>query len=536
MASTPGIPATRVFPIRIWPPNSNTRSSLVDRIAAHLSSISFFSQKYGRIESAEAAVHAKRIEESAFLAASCQAGDDGSDDIAVVQFYAKEAGKLMLECLKRGPSSANGAVSVDVVAPEIATEFDISGGKRDFLTKESCEELLKPLSLLGNSYTKICFSNKSFGLDAAEVAGEILTALKGQLRDVNLADIVAGRQETEALSVMSIFSSALEGSNLRSLNLSDNALGEKGVRAFSSLLRSQCALEELYFMNNGISEEAARAICELLPSGEKLRIMHFYNNMTGDAGAEVLSELVKCASVLEDFRFSSTRVGSDGGIALAEALKSGTSLKRIDLRDNSFGVEGGIVLARSLKQHLDLVEAYLSYLGLEDKGATALAEALGAGAPGLRVLELAGNEITENSARAIADCISSKFKLVKLNLAENELKDKGVLTVCEVLMKGHDDLTELDFSSNDIGRIGASAAAKAVAQKPKFKLLSIDGNHISESGVEAVKEALHKGLCGVAVLGSLDENAEEEEEEDGDRAEEDDACSQLERRLDNLRM
>ena len=36
------------------------------------------------------------------------------------------------------------------------------------------EELLRPLAEEGNGYTKICFSNKSFGLDAARVAERIL--------------------------------------------------------------------------------------------------------------------------------------------------------------------------------------------------------------------------------------------------------------------------------------------------------------------------------------------------------------------------
>lgn len=52
------------------------------------------------------------------------------------------------------------------------------------------------------------------------------------LKVVDLSDFVAGRPEVEALDVMDLFSNALQGSNLSSLNLSDKALGEKGVRAF----------------------------------------------------------------------------------------------------------------------------------------------------------------------------------------------------------------------------------------------------------------------------------------------------------------
>ena len=100
------------------------------------------------------------------------------------------------------------------------------------------EELLRPLAEEGNGYTKICFSNKSFGLDVARVAERILMEVQSNLTDVDLSDFIAGRGEDEALQVMAIFSSVLQGCVLSTLNLSDNALGEKGIRAFGSLLKS----------------------------------------------------------------------------------------------------------------------------------------------------------------------------------------------------------------------------------------------------------------------------------------------------------
>lgn len=526
----PGSASPHSFPsIRLWPPNSSTRSTLVQRLAAHLSSESFFSQRYGRIGAEEASLHAERIEQEAFAAASEHA-DSESADIAVVQFYAKEASRLMLECLKKGPAPS----SVDIGLPHegqelikaalpLATVFDISDGNREFLTEESATSLLKDLAVPGNAYSSICFSNRSFGEDAAIVAGKILETLSSQLVKVNLADIVAGRNEEEALSVMSIFSNALAGCNLKYLNLSDNALGEKGVRAFSELLKSQHALEELYFMNNGISEAAAGAICELLPSSRELKVLHFHNNMTGDEGAIALSDLVKGAIVLEDFRCSSTRVASEGGVALAEALLAGSSLKRLDVRDNPIGVEGGIALAKTLKQHIDLKEVYLSYLGFEDEGAEAVLEALEGGVPGLEVLELAGNDMTVSSVKKLASCIASKPKLIKLNLSENDLEDKGVVAICNALNDGLEHLAELDLCETNIGRIGACAAAKAVVFKTGFKLLGLNGNHISEAGIEALKVVLEEGTHGTAVLGSLDENDEDEVGDDADNDDGDDA-------------
>lgn len=404
---------------------------------------------------------------------------------------------------------------------EIQTLFDISGGTRAFLTKEYAEEMLKPL-LDENAFTHVCLSNWSFGDGSAEVAARALAPLKDRLVDVNLADIVAGRPEVEALNAMTTISYALEGSKLKSLNLSDNALGEKGVRAFASLLSSQDSLEALYFINNGISEDAARAICEILPSSKELRILRFHNNMSGDQGAvELAAGVVRGAPLLEHFQFSSSRVGSDGGIALMEALRDGKSLRSIDIRDNMYGPEGGAALGLTLRSHTLLTEVYLSDLGLEDEGALAVVEALAEASPQVMVLELGGNEITEKVAPALATCIRSMSGLTRLNLMENELRDKGAVIVSNAIKDGLASLRELDLSVNELGRIGAVAAAQAVSSKVDFKSLNLNGNQISEQGIEALREVLAKGVGGVAVLGPLDENEAEEEEEDKEKDEED---------------
>ncbi|KAL6978521.1 RAN GTPase-activating protein 2 [Sarracenia purpurea var. burkii] len=506
----------------------------------NLTTPSIFSRKYGLLSTEEAEEDAKQIESMAFAAANQhhEKEPDG-DGSSAVQLYAKESSKLMLEVLKRGPKTKDDVGDVISsqkieVADEIETVFDISGGRRAFIDAEEAEELLKPLTKPGNKYSKICFSNRSFGLGAARVVEPILSSLKDQLIEVDLSDFIAGRPEEEALEVMNIFSSSLEGCELRYLNLSNNALGEKGVRAFGALLKSQNNLEELYLMNDGISEEAARAVCELIPSTEKLRVLQFHNNMTGDEGAISISELLKRSPMLEDFRCSSTRVGSEGGVVLAESLGKCTHLKKLDLRDNMFGVEAGIALSKASSGFADLTEIYLSYLNLEDEGSTALANALMKSAPSLEVLDMAGNDITLEAAPALAACIATKQNLTKLNLAENELKDDGVILIAKAIEEGHDRLNEVDLSANLIRRAGARVLAQAVVHKPGFKLLNLNGNFMSDEGVDELK-VLFKHSPDM--LGPLDENDPEGEElDEEDEVEDIDHAEELEYKLKELKI
>ncbi|EXB93441.1 hypothetical protein L484_001000 [Morus notabilis] len=522
------------FSIKLWPPSQNTRKVLVERMLKNLTTVSIFTEKYGTLSEEEAKENAEYIEDVAFSTADEHYkkepdGDGGS----AVQLYARECSKLLLDVLKgvlkikdkKVPSENN------IVTQE--TFFDISKGQRAFIEADEAEMLLKPLTEPGNSYSKICFSNRSFGLEAACVAEPILASLKSQLREVDLSDFVAGRPEEEALQVMNIFAAALEGSVLRSLNLSNNALGEKGVRAFAALLKSQAELEELYLMNDGISEEAAQAVSELIPSTEKLKILHFHNNMTGDEGAVAISEVVKRSPLLEDFRCSSTRIGSEGGVALSEALGTCAHLKKLDLQDNMFDVESGIALSKALSKHSDLREVYLRYLNLEDEGTIAIVNVLKDSAPSLEVLEMAGNEITAKAAPALAACIESKTLLTKLILSENKLKDEGAIQISKAL-EGLSQLIEVDMNTNLIRRAGARLLAQTVVQKSGFKLLNINGNFISDEGIDEVKDIFKKSP---EILGSLDENDPEGEDDDGDDESgegEGDNDEELESKLKNL--
>lgn len=289
--------------IKLWPPSHSTRLILVERITKNLTTPSILTRKYGLLSKEEAEEHAKQIETTSFIAASQQfEKEPDTDGISAIQVYAKESSKLMVEIIKKGSIPKENRETL----PELANTdhvFDISGGRRAFIDAEEAKELLKPLKDPENKFTKICFSNRSFGLPAAHVAATILSNMKQHLTEVDFSDIVSRRPEPEAVEVMRRFSSALEGSDLSYLNLSNNALGERGVRAFGDLLKCQSNLVELYLMNAGISQEAAKAVCELIPETKKLKVLCFHHNMTGDEGASAISQLLKGSPNLENFRY-----------------------------------------------------------------------------------------------------------------------------------------------------------------------------------------------------------------------------------------
>ena len=78
-------------------------------------------------------------------------------------------GGMMLEVLKKDPRAT--AELEEPVADTPRARLDISGGERAFIEAHEAKELLTPLTKPGNSYKRICFSIRSFGIGAANVAG-----------------------------------------------------------------------------------------------------------------------------------------------------------------------------------------------------------------------------------------------------------------------------------------------------------------------------------------------------------------------------
>jgi len=317
--------------------------------------------------------------------------------------------------------------------------------------------------------------------------------------------------------------------DLRAIDLSDNALGEKGVRACDAILLKKNCLQELWFNNNGISAECAAVIAEIVLSNNptNLRLFHFHNNMSGPKGAEHLASIVANSPKLEDLRFSGTRCLSEGSLAFAKGIAElhekqlaagGKGLfKKLDLADNCFGEEGGALLGKALSNQPDLVFLNLRDAGLGDEGVVAVCEALKATAPNLEVMELSGNDLTAECMEAVAACVASKPNLTLLGMEENELGSDGANSLAKALSSNSGlkaTLTSLSLSLNEISGKAGMALAESLDGYKSITSLGLNGNFFSEAALEKIQSTLEKhGLTSALGEDAFDENDDEADED-----------------------
>lgn len=431
-----------------------------------------------------------------------------------MQAYARKLSALVLDVVSGNLQDIQ-VGEVKSMAPVDRETVDLTGA-REFLTGESAEEALAGMLGPDATVTKIKFSTKSFGVEAARIAAKAIRNVRKSLKHADMSDIVAGRPEEEALQALSILCDALGEAELESLDLSHNALGEKGIRACAAAFEHQKYLKKIAFQNVGCSVDACQALDDLMQDCQNLRCIHLLNNMSGDLGAIAIANIISRCPMLEEFRMASSRVMEKGGQALAAALMEVESLRVLDLHDNPLSCKCGMAFADLVIKQTNLNVLNLNDTCLEDTGIEKLALSLAQGAAQLERLELELNEITPEGAAELGAALRTLEKLKYLNLKENELDDDGALEIAKSIV-GLKNLEEVDVSTNMIKRGGALAMAKAAIILPNIQKLHMDDNEISEAGIEALTSLMERANR-LHVLGSLEDNMPDEDDVDEDGA------------------
>ncbi|KAF0986717.1 hypothetical protein HZS_3901 [Henneguya salminicola] len=228
--------------------------------------------------------------------------------------------------------------------------------------------------------------NLSGNVMSVEAAISVSSALeqKSSIKKVYLNDLFTGKSmDVIDSSLKCIFLAIIaSGAEIEEINLSDNALGHKGVEALSRLIKSpSChSLRSLILNNNGFG--LIGALCG--------------RNRLEDDGVECIASALQTINLNDNLLVENGAI-EFGTVFISIAVKNMKCLRDLDLGDCLIRNKGARAIIESLKECHELTKLNLGY-----------------------------NEITTEVGLATIKCVSKLNSFELLNLDGNQFGQSGL--------------------------------------------------------------------------------------------------------------
>jgi len=341
---------------------------------------------------------------------------------------------------------------------------------------DDCKDLIFEL----NSFTNLEIlelSGASFGLDACKLISDNLDK-HGNIKIANFADMFTGKKSDEIPFAVKHLMDALKDKQVSSLDWSDNAFGPNGVRGFIDYMVGNQVCTHLNINNTGLGPEGG----QLVANG----LLGFTLEQFDNTKPQTPHIPVEHHCKLQSLKAGRGRLEDPGCIALSGAFEKMKTLKVLYLPQSGITPKGMLVLAKALRHNLDLEE-----------------------------LNLYDNNIGKKGAPEMFETIKLLKKIKILNLGDCMLGKSEVTQLVKILLS-LTTLEELDLSYDGVNDGVAKIIVQIIEKNPNLAKLNLNGNCLTEKGINAVKNALEKIQKVDALMTLSDNESEEEGSDEGD--------------------
>ncbi|XP_061468742.1 uncharacterized protein LOC133377971 [Rhineura floridana] len=259
---------------------------------------------------------------------------------------------------------------------------------------------------------------------------------------------------------------------LKDLDLSDNALGNSGVRQLcKGLKHPDCKLQRLVLSHCSLTGTACCSLATVLHTNQMLTELDLRFNKLGNLGMKLLRPgLRHPACKLENLQLIECRITTCGD--LSSVLCTNQMLKQLDLRSNK----------------------------LKDSEVRLLCEGLKHANCKLQVLSLFACCLTANCCEALSSVLITTQTLKKLDLTRNPLDDSGMKLLCEGLKHSDCKLQSLRLSHCSLTQACCGDLAEVLSKNQTLTELDLSWNKIKDTGVELLCEGLKHPDCKLEIL------------------------------------
>ncbi|GAA6082314.1 uncharacterized protein LOC113634383 isoform X18, partial [Tachysurus ichikawai] len=287
----------------------------------------------------------------------------------------------------------------------------------------------------------------------------------------------------------------LNPSHLRELELSGNKLGGSGMKELCDVLKNQhLNLLKLGLYKCSLTEDDCTAVVAALRTNPShLKELDLSDNTIGDTGVKQLCDLLKTSNCsLEKLKINNCNLTQTQCGDLAKALESNSSslLKELDLRGN-YSVSGWNIFSYFLgNPNSKLIVRILSPEA--EKVCDYLTKVLGTNPLMQRELDLSGKISGDSGVKQLSVLLKDpQCRTEKLRLNKSSVTDSGCTDLLSALTSNPSHLTELDLSENTLGKSSMDKISTLLKKSScKLQKLVLSDCNIPEKGYTDLVKAL----------------------------------------------
>ena len=281
-------------------------------------------------------------------------------------------------------------------------------------------------------------------------------------------------------------------SMLKTLILSSNSVFQDGtlVQATDSAEGSNSHLEHLNLSSCDLLELQMIKIARQLLQVSTLKCLDFSHNILSDDVTIEIASVITCNSFLEEVNLSSCELSGSQITGIAKALKSLSRLKYFNISHNDITNEAAVKLTSALTANPSLQYLNLTNCGLSELHATTVfTDTFNETISFLKVLNISYNKLTVSSVNGIVSGITSNPLLEHLNLANCELSELQIISVCKALQRTS-LLKFLDISHNEVAREAANEIAAVLITNKALQHLNFSACNLQEDTLLLIADSL----------------------------------------------
>jgi Ran GTPase-activating protein (RanGAP) involved in mRNA processing and transport len=342
--------------------------------------------------------------------------------------------------------------------------------------------------------------NFNINYDSHDSVDHFINSIKYKQHSLNSLYITTNIKSTIKLPLGKLVNySIMYVPELKHFTLTEAIVTINQVKSLAKLIRFS-QLETLDLSNNKLGDTFVRILSDCLKCNQTLKVIYLSNNNITSLGGSYLAEAFKKNCSIEKVILGTNRINDYGLQGLVKSVSINRTIKHLDISDNDLDYNDLIYLTNNLIPNNKSIEILnLSRNRFDPESVNDLGFSLKKN-NSIKILHLNYASLNEDSSPYFFKHLSGT-SLSEIYLENNYLGEIGGILLSNVL-RNNINLTVISLKNCALNSVSLSCIAKALDVNNTLKSLNLEANRFDDPSLLSLKGVTDKKLIKVSLSGS----------------------------------